>query len=115
MKNLDYAFLLFIYGNILTDKQRSVIELYYWEDLSLGEISECEGITRQAVRDSVKRSEQIFEDFESKLGFAEKIAKCRENCGSIRGYAEKLINLKEYDENIVENINELAAVTGDLF
>ena len=70
MKNLDYAFLLDIYGNILTDKQRSVMELYYWEDLSLGEISECEGITRQAVRDSVKRSEQIFEDFESKLGFS---------------------------------------------
>ncbi len=34
MKNLDYAFLLDIYGNILTDKQRSVMELYYWEDLS---------------------------------------------------------------------------------
>ena len=49
MKNLDYAFMLDIYGNILTDKQRSVMELYYWEELSLGEISECEGITRQAV------------------------------------------------------------------
>lgn len=115
MKNLDYAFLLDIYGNILTDKQRSVMELYYWEDLSLGEISECEGITRQAVRDSVKRSEQIFEEFEAKLGFAEKITKCRDSCGEIRLCAESLRNQKSYDEKIVENISKLAAVIGDLF
>lgn len=114
MKNLDYVFLLDIYGNILTDKQRSVMELYYWDDLSLGEISECEGITRQAVRDSVKRSEQIFEEFESKLGFAEKITKCRENCGKIRSLTENLKN-QTSDEKTIEKIDELAAVIGDLF
>ncbi|MGN1086074.1 MAG: hypothetical protein ACI4Q5_03475, partial [Porcipelethomonas sp.] len=40
MKNLDYALLLEIYGRMLTEKQRGVMELYYWEDLSLGEISQ---------------------------------------------------------------------------
>ena len=49
-KNLDFVILLDIYGNMLTDRQRDVMELYYWEDLSLGEIAESNNITRQAVR-----------------------------------------------------------------
>lgn len=115
MKNLDYALLLEIYGRMLTEKQRSVMELYYWEDLSLGEISQDEGITRQAVRDSIKRSEQLLEDFESRLMLAEKITKCRKNCAEICGYAENLKKENRLDESCIDKINELASETGDLF
>lgn len=89
MKNLGYALLLDVYGSMLTEKQRNVMELYYWEDLSLGEISQSEGVTRQAVRDSIKRSEQILNDFEEKLCLAKKIKKCRDSFEEIYILAEK--------------------------
>ena len=53
-KNLEIALLFDFYGEMLTDKQRDVVELYYNDDLSLSEIAENEGITRQGVRDSIK-------------------------------------------------------------
>lgn len=115
MKNLDYALLLEIYGRMLTEKQRSVMELYYWEDLSLGEIAQDQGITRQAVRDSIKRSEQLLEDFESRLMLAEKITKCRKNCADICGYAESFKKQKRLDESCIDKISKLASEIGDLF
>ena len=57
-KDLNIALLLDFYGELLTEKQRDMIELYYDEDLSLGEIAETAKITRQGVRDSIKRGEQ---------------------------------------------------------
>lgn len=114
-KNLDFALLLEIYGRMLTDKQRDVMEFYYWDDLSLGEISQNAGITRQAVRDSVKRSEQLLEDFENKLGLAEKIIKCRANCSLISRYAQLIKHEKQFNIENIEKIHELASETGDLF
>ena len=55
-KDLTLVLLLDCYGTLLTDQQRQMIQLYYDEDLSLGEIAQIIGISRQAVRDSVKRS-----------------------------------------------------------
>lgn len=69
-KNLAISNLLDYYGGLLTDKQRDVVELYYNEDLSLAEISEHEGITRQGVRDSIKRGEAFLLELEEKLGMA---------------------------------------------
>ena len=54
-KNMEIAFLVDFYGDMLTEKQRDMIELYYDDDLSLSEIAENEGITRQGVRDSIGR------------------------------------------------------------
>jgi len=67
-KNLDVAVLLDFYGDMLTDKQRDVIDLYYNQDLSLSEIAEHQGITRQGVRDSIKRGEVFLFELENKLG-----------------------------------------------
>ena len=69
-KNLKVALLLDYYGGLLTEKQRDVIDLYYNEDLSLGEIAEQESITRQGVRDSIKRGEQTLFELEETLGIA---------------------------------------------
>ncbi len=64
--------LLDIYGLLLTNTQQKMISLYYGEDLSLGEISEIEGISRNAVFDSIKKGTTLLESFESKLHLLEK-------------------------------------------
>ena len=66
-KNLRISVLLDHYGAMLTDKQREVIDLYYNDDLSLAEIAEQEGITRQGVRDNIKRGEAQLLEMEQKL------------------------------------------------
>lgn len=69
-KNLEISFLLDFYGDVLTEKQREVMEQYYNDDLSLAEIADNFGITRQGVRDSIKRGEAILLGLEEKVGFA---------------------------------------------
>ncbi len=71
-KDLNLSNLLDYYADMLTDKQKDVIELYYNEDMSLGEIAEYAHITRQGVRDSIKRGEQILYEMEEKLGYCKK-------------------------------------------
>lgn len=66
-KDLRISVLLDHYGAMLTDKQREVIDLYYNDDLSLAEIAEQEGITRQGVRDNIKRGEAQLIEMEEKL------------------------------------------------
>ena len=56
-KNLEISLLLDFYGEMLTEKQRDMVDYYYNDDLSLSEIAENEGITRQGVRDAIKRAE----------------------------------------------------------
>lgn len=63
------------YGNLLTQKQREVMHLYYEQDLSLAEIAENLGTSRQAVYDTLKRSEKALEKFEEKLGLLENYQK----------------------------------------
>ena len=66
-KDLKYSVLLDFYGEMLTKKQQSIAELYYNQDLSLGEISNHENITRQGVHDNIKRSEEHMNQLEAKL------------------------------------------------
>ena len=67
-KNLDMTLLLDFYGDMLTDKQRTFISYYYNDDLSLSEIAANEGITRQGVRDAIKRAEAQLVGMEERLG-----------------------------------------------
>lgn len=89
-KELKFVMLLDCYGDLLTDHQRSVMELYYCEDLSLAEIGEPLGITRQAVMGLIKRTEAILLKYEEKLGFAERLEKMRQCFGQIEKSAEKI-------------------------
>jgi UPF0122 protein CA_C1753 len=66
-KIIYYGTLLELYGELLTDKQYSAIDKYYNMDLSLSEIAQEDKITRQAVRDNIKKAEEKLEFFESKL------------------------------------------------
>ncbi len=71
-KNVKISILLQIYGNLLTEKQNTVLDDYYNNDLSLSEIAENNSITRQAVRDNIKKGEQKLFEFEEKLRIMEK-------------------------------------------
>lgn len=66
--------LIDLYGNLLTNNQLNILELYYMEDLSLKEIAEELNISRNAVHDSLKRSLAVLEDYEEKLRLIEKDA-----------------------------------------
>lgn len=74
-KNIKIGILLDTYGRLLTDKQYQLLDDYYNNDLSLSEIAENEGITRQAVRDNLKKGEKNLLEYEEKLGFMKKEVK----------------------------------------
>ena len=71
-KNIKMSILCQIYGKLLTEKQYQVLDDYYNNDLSLSEIAENLNITRQAVRDVIKKGENKLFEIEEKLGFMKK-------------------------------------------
>ena len=89
-KNLKISLLLDFYGEVLTEKQREVVDLYYNEDLSLSEIGEQSQITRQGVRDCIKRGEATLLEMEEKLGLAGKFADMRDVIEEISEAAGKI-------------------------
>lgn len=73
-KNLTIGYLLDFYGELLADRRRELMSLYYNEDYSLAEIAAEVGISRQGVRDAIKRGEEELRNFEDKLGMAARFA-----------------------------------------
>ena len=84
------ALLLDFYGDMLTEKQRDVVELYYNEDLSLAEIASHSGITRQGVRDSIKRAEGQLLDCEGRLHLAERFRRIQRRLDEITDLARDI-------------------------
>ena len=89
-KNLDITLLLDFYGDMLTDKQRSFISYYYNDDLSLSEIAADEGITRQGVRDAIKRAETQLIAMEERLGLVARFENMKIGLSEIIEYAEEI-------------------------
>ena len=119
-KNLSISMLFDFYGDLLTDKQQEVIELYYNEDLSLAEIAAHSGITRQGVRDSIKRAEAQLLDLEQQLGLVDRFDRIKTQLDVIikRAYEIEQINAKMYNSqditNRVEIINKTAREISEL-
>jgi len=86
-QHLDISLLLDFYGEMLTFRQREMLELYYDDDLSLAEISEHAGITRQGVRDAVKRAESQLFELEEKIGMVRRFGRVKELVASVRAEA----------------------------
>lgn len=104
-KNLNFVMLLDCYGELLTDHQKNVMELYYCEDLSLAEIAEPLNITRQAVLSLLKRTENILLNYEKKLHFSERSSKLREKFQNISSCLEN-INDEKIKKLISDEIEE---------
>lgn len=116
-KDLSVSILLDFYANALTEKQREVVEMYYNEDLSLAEIAHHVGISRQGVRDSIKRGEMVLFDLEEKLGLAERFGALRL---AIEDITRNIENIEEqndrfcFSSEITKSVNNIKAITGKL-
>lgn len=89
-KDLTMTVLFDFYGDMLTDKQKEAIDLYYNADLSLAEIAADSGITRQGVRDSIKRAEATLLLLEERLGLARRFQQMQQDLGKIAQYAKDI-------------------------
>jgi len=97
-KNLNVSILLDFYGAMLTEKQREAVEYYYNDDLSLSEIADNQGISRQGVRDAIKRAEALLFEMEECLGFRilqEGLEQIEKNAREIEEYNSRLSYSKE--------------------
>ncbi len=90
MDALEMALLLDYYGGMLTEKQRTCFDLRYNQDLSLGEIGEILGISRQAVCDNLARTESALRKLEQTLGCVSRDQKLRRELLTIRNAAQTL-------------------------
>ena len=92
-KNVYISLLNDFYGELLTEKQRQYIDLYYNDNLSLGEIGENEGISRQGVRDILVRAENSLLDVERKTGLAARHTALLAEIGEAEKLTEELMAL----------------------
>ncbi len=106
-KKLFISQLYDFYGALLTEKQQYAVEMYYNDDLSLSEIAESIGITRQGVRDQLRHAEEFLISCENKLGFAEKIRK-------VLSISEQITNLAEDGRADFSDIAQKSALISEL-
>ena len=116
-KNLEIALLLDFYGDMLTEKQRDVVELYYNEDLSLAEIASHSGITRQGVRDSIKRAESQLLDYEDRLRLAGRFRKIQEYLDEITDLAKDIERINDRfgaSQEIYNRTGRIVTLAGEI-
>ncbi|MGM9624675.1 MAG: sigma factor-like helix-turn-helix DNA-binding protein [Eubacteriales bacterium] len=92
-KNMRYCLLLDFYGDVLPESQRTMMDLYYNEDFSLTEIADEVGITRQGVRDSVRRAEETLASLEDSLGMLARFETLRRQRTEILSALDQLAKL----------------------
>ncbi len=107
-KDYRIAMLLDMYGGFLTDKQQLSLDYYYNEDLTLSEIAEHMEITRQGVRDNIKRAEIILLELDEKLGLFEKQSRLAEKKQSLLEAIDSILSA----QNIIAKpvVLKLAAI-----
>lgn len=107
--SLEMSLLYDTYGELLTEKQKICFDLYYNQDLSLAEIAEEEGISRQGVHDSIARAEAILRSYEQTLGCLEKERAQKKALVEILLNSEKLKSAKDESVRSLAEAIERAA------
>lgn len=116
-KDLHISVLIDFYGELLTEKQRQALDFYYNEDLSLFEIAQHMNISRQGVRDFIKRGEKQLVDMENALGLAGRFAKLSTRINEMDNVirrlseiplpdaaADEVLRLRKISDDIKENL-----------
>ena len=111
VKDLRLIMLFDFYGELLTQAQKTMFDYYYNDDLSLAEIAENTGITRQGVRDSIKCAEETLQGYENKLGLAAKLSRLEQKSEE----AESLLHsLKSKYPEAAADLDHVAELFGSI-
>ena len=106
-KLYEQTMLFDFYGELLTEHQRRVYEDAVYNDLSLSEIAEEQGISRQGVHDLIKRCDKILKDYEAKLHLVAKFMKIKEMAGELERLSDECIRTR--DMALIDQIRRLSA------
>lgn len=101
------------YGQLLTEKQYNTLDLYYNQDFSLAEIAEHSDISRQGVRDSIKRGEKQLIELEEKLGLAERFLNLDHRLSTMKELIDKIENENKSQE-ISDDLTLLKKLSDEL-
>ncbi len=116
-KNVEISLLLSFYKNMLTPRQADTVDLYYNEDLSLAEVGAELGISRQGVRDNLKRAEATLYDVESKLGLAARFLGIKSSLAEIDDIISTIESSPEaklLPDSIKHQINRILAIVAGI-
>ena len=103
-KNLKMAYLLDFYSEVLDEHTRNIMRAYYNDDLSLSEIADDEGISRQGIRHVIKRGEEQLQNLESRLGLA---AHYEELSGAVQLLEEVALHCRDEDKESIRRVIEI--------
>ncbi len=103
---IEQAYLYDFYGELLNEHQKRIYEDFVFHDLSLSEIADEEGISRQGVHDLIKRCTRTLEGFEEKLHLIEKFRKAKEMVEQIYSLTESF--RQNHDETVMKEIERIS-------
>lgn len=103
-KTLKMNMLFSFYGNLLSPKQAQYMSDYYEEDYTLAEIADNNGVSRQAVYDSIKRAEEALKNYEAKMNLVEEFNNRRQALKKIRQYVDEKYG---QDEKLIHLIDDM--------
>ena len=105
-EKIEQAYLYDFYGELLNEHQRSIYEDFVFNDLSLGEIANEEGISRQGVHDLIRRCTKTLEGYEEKLHLVAKFQAARQKVAQIDALVKEFRST--HDEAIMEEIEQIS-------
>ena len=105
-EKITQAYLYDFYGELLNEHQRRIYEDFVFQDLSLGEIADAEGISRQGVHDMVRRCTRTLEGYEEKLHLVEKFLMAKRRVEEIHRLAG--VFRENHDEAVMEEIEQIS-------
>lgn len=105
-EKIEQAYLYDFYGELLNEHQRKIYEDFVFNDLSLGEIADEEGISRQGVHDMVKRCTRTLEGYEEKLHLIEKFLSAKQKVEEIHKLARAFH--ESHEVAIMEEIEQIS-------
>lgn len=111
-KDLNFSILLDFYGSMLSERQFEIMDYYYNDDLSLAEIASEVGISRQGVRDALKKAENIITEIEEKLELADKFYQINNQIDNIKKNLESILPLEDVKKS--EIIKKVIADLSDI-
>ena len=113
-KNVEISVLCQLYGKVLTEKQYEVLTDYYNNDLSLSEIAENNNITRQAVRDIIKKGENRLYELEAGISLMKKVLQEEKIKSKIENELDEIEKLTNSNNEVAKRINTIKKALGDL-